>query len=108
MLSALVDGRRVVSFYILAMGVEATHIVELLTRCRVGLVYKRCEHLAKAPEKHDRPVVDAVGSSPHDIALAPCPAELALHVSRALFPPLSCRASVAYELDLSTWLTLMR
>ena len=56
MVSALVDGRRVVALQILFVGVETTHVVDLLARDRVELRYKRCDHLAEAPGKHDRPV----------------------------------------------------
>ena len=100
LVSTLVDSRRVVALQVLCVSVETAHIVDILARDGIDLRYKRCQQLAKAPGKHDRPVVDAVRPAPQDIGLVPSPAKLTLHVSRASFPPRSRRASVAHEPDI--------
>ena len=95
--STPIDSRRVVALQVLRVSVEAAQIVSIFARDGIDLRCKRCQHLAKAPGQHDRPVVDAVRPAPHHIGLVLCPAELTLHVARASFPAFSRRASVAQE-----------
>ena len=75
-------------------------IVSIFARDGVDLCSKRCQHLAKAPGQHDRPVVDAVRPAPNHIGLVLCPAELTFHVARACLPALSRQTSVAHEPDI--------
>ena len=98
--STPIDSRREVALQVLRVSVEAAQIVSIFARDGIDLCCKRCQHLAKAPGQHDRPVVDAVRPAPHHIGLVLCPAELTLHVARACLPALSRRTSVAHEPDI--------
>ena len=74
--STPIDSRREVALQVLRVSVETAHIVSIFARDGIDLCCKRCQHLAKAPGQHDRPVVDAVRPAPHHIGLVLCPAEL--------------------------------
>ena len=65
LVSALLDGRRVVALQVLCVSVETAHIVDILARDGIDLRRKGCEQLAKAPGKDARPVVDAVRRRGH-------------------------------------------
>ena len=58
--STPIDSRREVALQVLRVSVETAHIVSIFARDGIDLCCKRCQHLAKAPGQHDRPVVDAV------------------------------------------------